>query len=205
MAEPFKVEVDDSIREFARKFSSELGPALTMGMLRAAQQVQGSVNEVVGLRLNKYGRAKGRLANSFTPGPLKTSANKFVIDVTSTVPYSLIHHYGGVIKPRRVKALAIPNYSYSPIIRNNAAIAPREFDPGRTKLKFFPPVSTAPGRLRGYLVDKNSGELAYTLMAFVKIKPTNYLGEAVELALPNIKDEIESVMKAAKEAAARAT
>ena len=116
------------------------------------------------------------------------------------VPYAAIHQWGGVIRPRRVKALAIPDRNYSPIIRNAAPIAPREFDPGRTRLRFRPVRN--PGRVRGLLVDKHTGERAYTLVSQSRIYPTSYMSLAVEDAIPEIHAEIVGVMEAAKVAAA---
>lgn len=202
MADDFSVKIDDNIRKFAEKFADQLGPVLGMGMLQSADVMRQSIMESTASTLKK--NPKGRLSNSWTIGPLVTSEGRFSVSVFSMVPYASIHETGGVIRPRRVKALAIPNRRYSPIIRNNAPIAPRDFDPGRTKLKFYPPVTTSPGRLRGYLVDKRTGELAYTLMAFVKIKPTSYISNAVDNALPEIKLTIEGVLEAAKVAAAGA-
>lgn len=51
-------------------------------------------------------------------------------------------------------------------------------------LKFYPAIS--PGRLRGYLVDKKTGQLAYTLMASVTIQATNYITKAIDEAMPSI-------------------
>ena len=124
------------------------------------------------------------MKRSWTVSPIKVASNAFEVDVFSRVPYAAIHETGGVIRPKRVKALAVPNRSYSPIMKNNAAIAPREYDPGRTLLKFYPAIM--PGKLRGYLVDKKTGQLAYTLMAHVKIKPTSYITKAIDEAVPSI-------------------
>ena len=200
MAQDFSVKIDDNVRKFAEKFAAQLGPVISMGMLQAADQMRQSVAQSTTSLLNK--NSKGKLSNSWTPGPLITSANKFSINVFSMVPYASIHETGGVIKPKRVKALAIPDRSYSPIMRNNAPIAPRDFDPGRTKLDFMPVKN--PGRIRGLLVDKDTGQRAYTLVASSKIYPTSYMSIAVEKALPEIKLTIEGVLEAAKVAAAGA-
>ena len=201
MAQDFKLKINSGIKDFAEGFVAQLGPVMTMTMLHVGEQMRESLAESTIQILSK--NPKGRLAASWTPGPVKTAAGKWTINVTSPLPYAMIHETGGVIRPRRVKALAVPNREYSPIMRNQVALAPREFDAGRTKLKFYPPVTTSPGRLRGYLVDKNSGELAYTLMAFVKIKPTSYISKAVDTALPEIELVVEGALEAAKIAAAR--
>ena len=200
MAQDFSVKIDDNVRKFAEKFAAQLGPVLTMGMLQAADQMRQSVVQSTTSLLNK--NPKGRLSNSWTVGPLITSSDRFSINVFSMVPYASIHETGGVIKPKRVKALAIPDRSYSPIIRNGSPIAPRDFDPGRTKLDFMPVEN--PGRIRGLLVDKVTGKRAYTLVANSRIYPTSYMSIAVEKALPEIKLTIEGVLEAAKVAAAGA-
>jgi len=197
MADAFKVEINSNVSAFARKFTGALGAALTMGMLRAAEQMREALTESTIQLLKK--NPTGRLAASWTPGPLKTAEDRWAINVTSALPYALIHETGGVIRPKRVKALAIPDRKYSPIIRNNAALAPRDFDPGRTKLKFSPVRS--PGRVRGLLVDRITGERAYTLVAHSRIYPTSYMSKAVETALPEMEAEITAVLKAAKDAA----
>ena len=201
MAAGFKVKFDDNVRKFARDFVKELGPVMTMSMLQAGNQVVTQLADTIQTTLNK--NSKGTLKQSWKVSPVVGSGNSLRVLVSSPLPYARIHQTGGVIRPKRVKALAIPNRSYSRIIRNGVPIAPREFDPGRTKLKFFPPVTTSPGRLRGYLVDKNSGDLAYTLMANVTIKKTNYMTIAVDNALPEIQRLFEDNIKAAMEASER--
>ena len=205
MAQDFSVKFDDNIRKFAAEFADKLGPVLTMGMMRAAQQVQTSVKIQTTKKLKKH--PTGRLLNSWEIGPIKTSEDAWRIDVFSMVPYAMIHETGGVIRPKRVKALAIPNRKYTKIVRNGVPIAPREYDPGRTKLEFAPPLNKR-GRLRGYLLDTNENlafvqRIAYTLMAHVRIKPTSYMTIAVEKALPKMKAEIVRVMNAAMVAAAK--
>jgi len=199
MADAFKVEINSNVSAFARKFTGALGAALTMGMLRAAEQMREALTESTIQLLKK--NPTGRLAASWTPGPVKTAADKWTVSVTSPLPYAMIHETGGVIRPKRVKALAIPDRNYGPIIRNNAPIAPRDFDPGRTKLKFKPVRN--PGRVRGLLVDVNTEERAYTLVAHSRIYPTSYISKAVDTALPEIELVIEGVLEAAKIAAAR--
>ena len=206
MAQDFSVKIDDNVRKFAAEFADQLGPVISIGMLQSADQMRNKLVQSTTKLLKK--NPKGRLSNSWTPGPLITSEDKYSISVFSIVDYASIHETGGVIRPRRVKALAIPNRRYSPIMRNNAPIAPRDFDPGRTKLVFAPPVNKK-GRLRGYLLDKNENlsfvqRIAYTLMAHVRIKPTSYISLAVDSALPEIKLTMEGVLEAAMVKAAGA-
>ena len=199
MAQDFKLKINSGIKDFAEGFVAQLGPVMTMAMLHAGEQMRESLGESTLQILSK--NPKGRLAASWTPGPVKTSAGKWTISVTSPLPYAMIHETGGVIRPKRVKALAIPDRNYSPIIRNNAPIAPREFDPGRTLLEFKPVRN--PGRVRGLLVDVNTGERAYTLVAHSRIYPTSYISKAVDTALPEIELVVEGALEAAKIAAAR--
>jgi len=199
MAQDFKLKIDSGIKDFAEGFVAQLGPVMTMAMLHVGEQMRESLAESTIQILSKH--PKGRLAASWTPGPVKTAAGKWTINVTSALPYAMIHETGGVIRPKRVKALAIPDRNYGPIIRNNAPIAPRDFDPGRTKLKFKPVRN--PGRVRGLLVDVNTEERAYTLVAHSRIYPTSYISKAVDTALPEIELVIEGVLEAAKIAAAR--
>lgn len=182
MAQNFKIDIDENVSEFAKKFVEKMGPQLAQNLMLAGEELRAEVALSTRENLNK--RPKGRLLQSWTVGPLKVGDNSYGVDVFSRVPYAAIHETGGVIRPKRVKALAIPNRDYRPIIKNDVAIAPRDYDPGRTILKFYPAIQ--PGRLRGYLVDKKTGELAYTLMASVTIKPTGYLTEALKNAIPGM-------------------
>ena len=182
MAQGFKLEIDDKFTEFAGEFVKHLGVELPRNMILAGQALQADLFESTSDNLHKH--PTGTLKRGWTVGPLNVGDNGYKVDVFNRVPYAAIHETGGVIRPKRVKALAVPNRDYSPIMRNNAAIAPREYDPGRTRLKFYPAIM--PGKLRGYLVDKDTGELAYTLMAHVRIKPTSYVTKALENAMPDI-------------------
>lgn len=182
MAAGFKIDINDEFSEFAGEFVDALTTEMANSLIFAGQVLQQKLMDSTSENLFKH--SQGTLKKGWTVSPLKVSANAFKVDVFNRVPYAAIHETGGVIRPKRVKALAIPNRRYSPIMKNNAGIAPREFDPGRTKLKFYPAIM--PGKLRGYLVDKQTGELAYTLMAHVRIKPTSYVTEAIKEAMPDI-------------------
>jgi hypothetical protein len=182
MAQGFKLDIDNEFAEFAGEFVKHLGVELPRNMILAGQALWNSLFESTSDNLHKH--PTGTLKRGWTVGPLKVGNNGYKVDVFNRVPYAAIHETGGVIRPKRVKALAVPNRSYRPIMRNNAAIAPREYDPGRTRLKFYPAIM--PGKVRGYLVDKTTGELAYTLMAHVRIKPTSYVTEAIENAMPAV-------------------
>ena len=182
MAKGFKLDINNEFSKFAAEFTDTLGAELGQKLVYAGQTMQYFLIESTIKNLRK--NPKGTLSGGWTVGPIKMGENAFKVDVFNLVPYAAIHETGGVIRPKRVKALAVPNRDYRPIIKNNVAIAPREYDPGRTLLKFYPAVS--PGRLRGYLVDKKTGQLAYTLMASVTIKPTSYVTEAIDEAMPDI-------------------
>jgi len=182
MAKGFKLEIDNEFSKFAEEFTDALGAELGQKLAHAGQVLQNVLQDSTSENLFK--NPKGTLKKGWTVGPIKMGENAFKVDVFNLVPYAAIHETGGVIRPKRVKALAVPNRDYRPIIKNGSPIAPREFDPGRTLLKFYPAIS--PGRLRGYLVDKRTGQLAYTLMASVTIKPTNYVTEAIDEATPAI-------------------
>jgi hypothetical protein len=71
-------------------------------------------------------------------------------------------------------------------------VAPREYDPGRTILKFVP--AKSPAKTRGYLIDKNTDELAYTLVASVRIKPTSYITRGIKAAMPDIEEIIDNAV-----------
>lgn len=182
MSKGFKLDIDNDFAEFAGEFADTLGVEVASSLLFAGQVLQNVLQDSTSENLFK--NPKGTLKKGWTVGPLKVGDKAFKVDVFNRVPYAAIHETGGVIRPKRVKALAVPNRDYRPIIKNGSPIAPREFDPGRTLLKFYPAIT--PGRLRGYLVDKRTGQLAYTLMASVTIKPTNYVTEAIDEAMPAI-------------------
>jgi hypothetical protein len=182
VAKGFKLDIDNEFAEFAGEFVDTLGVEVASSLLFAGQVLQNVLKDSTSENLFK--NPKGTLKKGWTVGPLKVGEKAFKVDVFNRVPYAAIHETGGVIRPKRVKALAVPSRDYRPIIKNGSPIAPREFDPGRTLLKFYPAIT--PGRLRGYLVDKNTGQLAYTLVTSVKIKPTSYVTEAIDTAMPEI-------------------
>jgi len=182
MAQGFKLDIENEFADFAEEFTDTLSAEMGKKLVFAGQVLQGVLKDSTSENLFK--NPKGTLKRGWTVSPLKVGDKAFKVDVFNRVPYAAIHETGGVIRPKRVKALAVPNRDYRPIIKNGSPIAPREFDPGRTLLKFYPAIT--PGRLRGYLVDKNTGQLAYTLMASVTIKPTSYITEAIDAALPEI-------------------
>ena len=204
MAADFKVTFDDNVRVFARDFVDQLGPVATMAMIQSANQVVTQLASTIETTLNK--NSKGTLKQNWKPGPLMVSGKLYRIEVVNPLPYARIHETGGVIRPKRVKALAIPNRKYSPIIRNGVPIAPREFDPGRTKLDFFP--ARRAGKTIGYLVDKggvgaNLQKIAYSLVPSVTIKATGYMSNSVEKALPEIEMVFEDALNAAMVAASK--
>ena len=182
MAQGFKLDTKNEFEEFAKEFTDAVGVEMGRKALFAGQVLQGILQDSTSNILKK--NPKGTLKRGWTVGPLQLSEKNFKVEVFNLVPYAMIHETGGVIRPKRVKALAVPNRDYRPIIKNGSPIAPREFDPGRTILKFYPAIS--PGRLRGYLVDKKTGQLAYTLMASVTIKATGYISKAIEEAEPHM-------------------
>jgi hypothetical protein len=194
----FNVEVTDEYRDYAEKLVDRLGPELVDNMLEAGDVLRSHLAEMTKNVLNGRGTKfagrfpTGQLMQGWTRGAIKTSDNSFKVDVFNRVPYALIHEEGGVIHPKRVKALAIPNYEYRLIVRNGVAVAPREYDPGRTILKFVP--AKSPAKTRGYLIDKNTDELAYTLVASVRIKPTSYITRGIKAAMPDIEEIIDNAV-----------
>ena len=190
MAEDFKLTIKDEYKEFATEFVERMGIQMPRKMLEAGHALNAHLAESTARNLNKH--PTGALLRAWTVGPVKVGDKGFKVDVFNLLPYAMIQETGGVIRPKRVKALAIPNRDYSPIMRNQVGIAPRDYDPGRTLLKFYPAIQ--PGKLRGYLVDKNTGQLAYTLMAHVRIKPTGYITEGVKAATPEIVEIIDNAV-----------
>lgn len=193
MADEFEIDIGEEFESFAADAVKSLGKEIPLKMVEAGQLMQAELVISTSDILKKY--SKGTLKRGWTVGPLRMAPGVYEVDVFNLVPYAAIHEEGGVIRPKRVKALAVPNRNYRPIIKNGSPIAPREFDPGRNLLKFYPAIT--PGRLRGYLVDKSTGELAYTLMASVTIKATGYISKAIETATPQITEMFgESVITA---------
>jgi len=183
MADDFSIEVDKELKEFSDNALNNISSMFPLKIVEAAQELQSELILSTSETLKKY--SQGTLKRAWKISAARTSPSGLEIDVTNAVPYALIHEEGGVIRPKRVKALAVPNRNYRPIIKNGIPIAPREFDPGRNLLKFQPPKKA--GRI-GYLVDIKTGELAYTLMASVKIKPTGYIKKALDRAAPRITE-----------------
>ena len=187
MAKGFKLDIDNEFSKFAEEFTDTLGAELGQKLIYAGQTMQYFLIESTIKNLRK--NPKGTLSGGWTVGPIKMGENAFKVDVFNLVPYAAIHETGGVIRPKRVKALAVPNRRFRKIIKNGVPIAPREYDPGRTRLEFAPALN--PGRLRGYLLDAESDlpfvqRIAYYLMASVTIKPTSYVTKAIEEAAPDI-------------------
>jgi hypothetical protein len=187
MAQGFKLDIENEFAEFASEFSSTLGVEVAKSLVFSGQVLQGLLMRSTSDKLKK--NPKGTLKNSWTVGPIKLGESAFKVDVFSLVPYAAIHETGGVIHPKRVKALAVPNRRFRKIIKNGVPIAPREYDPGRTRLEFAPALN--PARLRGYLLDAETDlpfvqRIAYYLMANVTIKPTGYVTKAIKKATPEI-------------------
>mgnify|MGYP003134466511 CR=1 FL=1 len=201
MANEFTAKMDTSdIEAFARGFVKKYGADVTMKMVESAQIMERNLKVSTAQRLEK-GRHTGRLKGSWKPGAVYfADSNEASIDVLSVdpltgtqVPYALIHDRGGVIRPTRAKALAIPNDDnkafFSGLNRNLPG--PRDLPPNKNALLWL-------DKDTGTLKD-DKGQVAYFLRRSVKMPARYYIRDAVKSALPEIFEVFDDLVESAIE------
>lgn len=197
MAADFEAKMDtSSIEAFARGFVEKYGAGVTNALIESSEAMVRHLQDSTG-RLLEKGRHSGRLRASWKPGAVYfADSDEASIDVFSGLPYAMIHDRGGVIKPTRAKALAIPN-------EDNKA-----FFSGFNKVLPSPSVlrSLAPEKSKVLWLDKKTGTLkddkgqvAYFLRRSVRMPPKYYIGAAVKAALPEIHEIFDGLVEDAIE------
>ena len=148
-------------------------------------------------RLLEKGRHSGKLRASWKPGVVYfADSDEASIDVFSGLPYALIHDRGGVIKPTRAKALAIPNEDNKDFFSGFNKVLPspstlRSLVPEKSKVLWL-------DKKTGTLKD-DKGQVAYFLRRSVRMPPKYYIGAAVKAALPEIHEICDGLVEDAIE------
>ena len=204
MAADFEAKMDtSSVEAFARDFVKKYGAGVTNALIESAQIMQRQLQDSTSRILEK-GRHTGRLRDSWKPsGVYFTGSDEASIDVVSTdpqtgtqLPYALIHDRGGVIRPTRAKALAIPNEGNTAFFSgfNKNLPSPsdlRAFAPMKSDLLWL-------DKKTGTLKD-DKGQVAYFLRRSVKMPARWYIREAVKQALPEIHQVFDELVENAIE------
>ena len=204
MAADFEAKMDtSSIEAFARGFVEKYGADITMKMVESAKVMQRHLQDSTG-RLLEKGRHTGRLRGSWRPGGVYfADSDEASIDVISfdpstgsQLPYALIHDRGGVIKPSRAKALAIPNDDNTAFFSGFNKVLPspstlRSLAPEKSKVLWFDKKTST--------LKDDKGQVAYFLRRSVRMPPKYYIGAAVKAALPEIHEIFDGLVEDAIE------
>jgi hypothetical protein len=175
MAADFTAKMDtSSIEAFARGFVEKYGADITMKMVESAKVMQRTLQDSTGRLLEK--------------------------GTGSQLPYALIHDRGGVIKPSRAKALAIPNDDNTAFFSGFNKVLPspstlRSLAPEKSKVLWL-------DKKTGTLKD-DKGQVAYFLRRSVRMPPKYYIGAAVKEALPEIHEIFDGLVEDAIEEGAK--
>ena len=194
MAADFEAKMDtSSIEAFARGFVEKYGAGVTNALIESSQvmvrQLQDSTR-----RLLEKGPHTGRLRGSWKAGGVYfADSDEASVDVFSGLPYALIHDRGGVIKPSRAKALAIPNHDNTDFFggSNRDFPSPRDLPADKNRLLWL-------DKKTGTLKD-DKGQVAYFLRRSVRMPPKYYIGAAVKAALPEIHEIFDDLVEDAIE------
>ena len=186
-ASPFTVDIDDKeLREFVKNFSDGMTALQRRTLFKSAAQMETQV--ILSTKRNLTTRTN-TLAGAwrFVPVLIQMEEGTYKVDVINDQPYAAIHEYGGVIRPkppRRLLAIPIRNgtSSFFAPFGNNVFPSPRNTGIHQDKLRFH---KAKNGKM--YLVTKNGMRFVYRLVPRSRIKPTNYITEAIKAAEPEIE------------------
>ena len=138
-------------------------------------------------RVNSSGTSTGALAGSWEVAMVSAKPGSFTFGVFSDLPYARIHEAGGVIRPVRAKALAVP------VTKKARRMGPREWP---EDLLQYVPVNRHP--VIGLLALKGrgtrKGKAQYLLLKEANIKPTLYITKAREAAMPQVAKHLSKAM-----------
>ena len=149
--------------------------------------VQRELIESTKAKVNSSGLSTGALSGSWEVALVSSSPGSFTFGVFSDLPYAGIHEDGGVIRPVRAKALAMP---LTPKARK---MGPREWP---EDLLQYVPVNRNPvvGLLALKGKGKRKGKAQYLLLKQAKIKPTGYIKAAQTSAVPKVAEHLADTM-----------
>ena len=153
---------------------------------RAGFLVQRELIESTKRMVNKSGHTTGALSGSWEVAFVSARPGSFTFGVFSDLPYAQIHDTGGIIKPVRAKALAVP------VTAKARKMGPREWPDG---MLHYVPVNRNP--VVGLLALKGKrrmGKAQYLLLKQSKIKPTGYIKSAKEAAIPKVSEYLGNVL-----------
>ena len=67
MAQNFKIDIEENVSEFAKKFVEKMGPQLAQNLMLAGEELRAEISLSTVKNLKK--NPKGRLLQSWTVGP----------------------------------------------------------------------------------------------------------------------------------------
>lgn len=123
-------------------------------------------------RVTKRLKSSGELAGSLTVFGI----GKQSVEFGSNKPYAAIQNYGGTVRPKTVKLLAIPLDAKL----KRGGLWPRDIDPARKLLSLVPVFGGRKGNIRFLLVDTEGlfgakGKALYALATHVVIPGVHYI------------------------------
>ena len=164
-----------TIAGFMGAIRAELPIVMKSQALEAAEVAALFLDRSTRRNLNRSGTSTGALARSWEATILEDQSGVLVgAGAFSDLPYAFIHETGGVIRPKRAKALAVP---LTPEARK--AGSPRNMP----NLSFMPRGKRAPILYEGF-------KTHFVLPKKVTIPRTGYITEAAEKAAPVMMDII---------------
>lgn len=193
MADEFTAKMDtSSIEAFARGFVKKYGEDVTKALVESGDEMITHLQDGTKAKLMK-GEHSGALLRSWRRGGVYfAGSDEASIDVFSPLDYALIHDRGGVIKPTRAKALAIPNYDSAFFTGSNKDFpSPSKLTPDKNKLLWL-------DKKTGTLKD-NKGQVAYFLRRSVNMPARYYIRDSVKAALPEILAIFDELVESAIE------
>lgn len=173
MSGPLTLKITGNAMKVFKRAARDAKKALEDPLRKSAMQVMRYAKDNVATKLNTTGATRkhstgGGLRRSITSQYNMPQLRAYV---GPSVIYGRIHEFGGVIRPKKAKHLAIPIGTMTGSARSNF---------GQLRLL----VSRRSGL---FLIDKNTGALQYVLKKSVTIPARPYLGPALARALPDIE------------------
>ena len=193
MADEFTAKMDtSSIDAFARGFVKKYGEDVTKALVDSGLEMVAHLQDGTRSKLMK-GPHTGALLRSWKMGGVYfAGSDEASVDVISDLPYALIHDRGGVIKPTRAKALAIPNHDSAFFRGSNRDFpSPRDLPADKNRLLWL-------DKDTGTLKD-DKGQVAYFLKRSVKMPARYYIRDSVKAALPEILAIFDELVESAIE------
>ena len=159
----FEISLDASaLRKVSARLNNIEKGVMDATSARQARRIGDFGKQRLAIEVRRFAKNRtGNLERSWTFRS-RREGDRRTIEWQSSAPYARIHETGGVIRPRRARALTIPVSSISRKVKGGA----RRF----------------PGRLRSVpwgLVDQQ-GTTQYVWAQRVRIKRTGYISKALE-------------------------